>query len=71
MKITVNKSKCPQNHQCPSIAVSPKAAISQKDTGSLPVVDHDKCIGCGKCMKFCPKGAFEKENEGINRGFRP
>lgn len=60
MKIIVNKEKCPQDHKCPSIAVCPKNAISQKDNYSLPVVDNEKCILCGKCMKFCPKGAFEK-----------
>ncbi|MCI8348636.1 MAG: 4Fe-4S binding protein [Firmicutes bacterium] len=60
MKIIVNKHKCPQNHRCPSIAVCPKEAISQKDNFSLPVVDGEKCIVCGKCMRFCPKDAFEK-----------
>jgi len=60
MKLTVNKEKCPQNHKCPSIAVCPKGAITQKDIYSLPEVDGSKCILCGKCMKFCPKGAFEK-----------
>ncbi len=60
MKITVNPQKCPQNHHCPSIAVCPKGAISQRDNDSLPEIDVEKCIVCGKCMKFCPKGAFEK-----------
>ena len=60
MKIIVNKDKCPQNHPCPSISVCPKGAITQKDIFSLPTVDENKCIVCGKCMRFCPKGAFEK-----------
>lgn len=60
MKIIVNNAKCPQNHRCPSIAVCPVGAISQKDNFSLPIIDLEKCIVCGKCMKFCPKGAFEK-----------
>ncbi len=60
MKITVNPQKCPQNHPCPSIAVCPKEAITQKDIHLLPEIDEEKCIACGKCMKFCPKGAFEK-----------
>lgn len=60
MRIVVNKQKCPQNHKCPSITVCPKGAISQQDITSLPVVDAEKCIVCGKCMRFCPKGAFEK-----------
>ena len=60
MKIVVNQQKCPQNHKCPSMAICPKEAISQYDIYSLPVVDEEKCIVCGKCMRFCPKGAFEK-----------
>lgn len=60
MRIVVNQQKCPQNHQCPSMAICPKGAISQEDIYALPVVDEQKCIVCGKCMRFCPKGAFEK-----------
>lgn len=60
MKIIVNENLCPQNHTCPAMAVCPKGAITQKDAGSLPVIDPEKCIACGKCLRFCPKGAFEK-----------
>ena len=61
MRLIVNKAKCPQNHKCPSIAVCPQGAITQKDIYSLPEVDADKCILCFQCMKFCPKDAFETE----------
>lgn len=60
MKIIINEDKCPKNHKCPSMAVCPKKAISQKDNYSLPVIDHDLCIMCKKCIKFCPKGAFKE-----------
>ncbi len=60
MKIIVSKSKCPQNHRCPSIPVCPVGAISQVTINSLPVIDEEKCILCGKCQTYCPKGAFEK-----------
>lgn len=60
MKLVINKNKCPQNHKCPAMAVCPKCAITQKDIFSLPVIHEDKCIVCGKCIRFCPKGAFEK-----------
>jgi ferredoxin len=60
LKIIVNEQKCPQNHACPSVSVCPQGAISQKDIHSLPAVDIEKCVVCGKCIRFCPKGAFEK-----------
>ncbi len=60
MKLLVNKDRCPQNHKCPSIAVCPQGAITQKDTYALPEVDVEKCVLCGKCIEHCPKGAFEK-----------
>ena len=60
MKIIVNPQKCPQNHKCPSIAVCPQGEITQQTIYSLPMIDEEKCIICGKCMGFCPKNAFEK-----------
>ncbi len=58
-KMIVNKNKCPQDHRCPAMAICPKQAISQKSNFDLPQVDENLCILCGKCMSFCPKGAFE------------
>lgn len=63
MKIIVNEQKCPQNHKCPAMAVCPQNAVFQKDMNSLPVVDGEKCILCGKCIQYCPKGAFEKSDK--------
>ena len=56
-KIEVNTHRCPQNHACPSIKVCPVGALSQKGYDA-PVVDMDKCIKCGKCVKFCPMRAI-------------
>lgn len=56
-KITVIEKRCPQNHPCPSIRVCPVDAISQEGF-KAPKVDMDKCIGCKKCMMYCPTGAF-------------
>jgi len=55
--VSVIKSKCPQNHPCPSVGVCPEGAISQKGW-SVPEVDPEKCISCGKCVRRCPKGVF-------------
>ena len=60
MELAVNRNKCPQNHKCPAIAVCPQGAITQKDPFSLPVIDKGKCTACGKCIRYCPMGAFEK-----------
>ncbi len=56
-KLIIKKYRCPQNHPCPSIRVCPVGALTQ--TGyQAPVVDADKCILCGKCVKFCPMRAI-------------
>jgi len=26
-----------------------------------PVIDHDKCIDCGRCVEICPEKALTKE----------
>jgi len=64
MKLVINAHRCPQNHRCPAIAVCPAKAISQKNIFSLPVIDESKCVVCGKCIRYCPMGAFEKVEEG-------
>lgn len=52
----VDSRRCPQNHRCPAIRVCPVDAITQEGNG-LPQIS-DKCISCGKCVSFCPMGAF-------------
>ena len=64
MKLIVNKSRCPQNHRCPAIPVCPQQAISQKNIFALPQIDDAKCIVCGKCIRYCPMGAFERVQQG-------
>lgn len=35
---------------------------------SRPVVDKNKCVGCGICIKFCPDSAIDfKTIEGKNK----
>lgn len=58
--LTVNTNRCPQNHPCPSVRVCPLGALSQKGFRA-PDVDDDKCIKCGKCVKFCPMRALALE----------
>lgn len=60
LKLAIKTNKCPQNHPCPSVRVCPSDALSQKGF-SAPAVELEKCIKCGKCVKFCPKGALVLE----------
>jgi Fe-S-cluster-containing hydrogenase component 2 len=58
MAVTVIPSSCPQNHFCPAVRVCPTDALVQEGF-KAPVVDKDKCIDCGKCVKACPMGAIQ------------
>ena len=59
-KLVVKLSRCPQNHPCPSVRVCPVGALLQQGYAA-PTVDEDKCIKCGKCVKFCPMKALQFE----------
>lgn len=56
-RLTIRQENCPQNHKCPAVSVCPVGALSQTDFRA-PVIDHSKCIRCGKCSNFCPKKAL-------------
>ena len=58
--LVVKKMRCPQNHACPSVRVCPVGALSQNKF-EAPRVDMQKCIKCGKCVKFCPMKALALE----------
>jgi NAD-dependent dihydropyrimidine dehydrogenase PreA subunit len=45
---------------CPVDAISIYEAQNEK---SVPLVDEDKCIGCGKCFKICGYNAIQWINE--------
>ena len=45
-KLMVNKSRCPQNHPCPSVKVCPVGALTQIGFNA-PTADQEKCIRCG------------------------
>jgi Fe-S-cluster-containing hydrogenase component 2 len=57
LSLEVIVQRCPQNHRCPSISVCPVGALLQMSV-EAPTVDMDKCIECGKCVRFCPKNAL-------------
>ncbi|HDQ16312.1 MAG TPA: 4Fe-4S dicluster domain-containing protein [Bacteroidetes bacterium] len=48
-------SECVQEIPCnPCVDSCPVKAISMKNINAIPIVDYDKCIGCGKCISVCP-----------------
>ncbi len=55
--LVVNKSRCPENHPCPSIRVCPTGALKQRGYAA-PTVDMSKCVKCGKCVRYCPMRAI-------------
>lgn len=62
-ELIVINARCPQNHPCPSIRVCPVGALKQEGH-KAPTVDNDKCIHCGKCVRFCPMGALQLKDGG-------
>jgi ferredoxin len=59
-KLVVHQNRCPENHPCPCVGVCPVGALTQAGYHA-PTADEDKCIRCGKCVKFCPMGALTLE----------
>ncbi len=59
-RLVVKTDRCPQNHPCPSIRVCPTNALTQKGF-KAPDVDPEKCIKCGKCVRYCPMRALVLE----------
>ncbi|MDR5673122.1 4Fe-4S binding protein [Halalkaliarchaeum sp. AArc-GB] len=47
--------------------VEPRTSLAN-ETGSWrsqrPVFDHDTCIGCGLCERFCPDGVAQEIENG-------
>ncbi|CDF58267.1 4Fe-4S binding protein [Thermobrachium celere] len=61
-KAYVDPQKCDRSPFCPAKRVCPVGAITQERSGffggGVSKVDEEKCIGCGKCVNFCPAGAI-------------
>jgi 2-oxoacid:acceptor oxidoreductase delta subunit (pyruvate/2-ketoisovalerate family) len=51
--------------------IKPGTTIKNK-TGAwrifFPVVDHEKCIGCGNCSNVCPEGICFKTEQKNSKG---
>jgi len=60
--IKVIGERCPQDHACAAIWVCPVDALTQIKNG-LPIVDNEKYIECGKCVRVCPYQTFVIEEQ--------
>jgi ferredoxin len=58
MAVSVDVSRCPQNHPCPALRACPVGALTQKGYAA-PEIDAAACIDCGKCVRVCPMGALK------------
>lgn len=47
------------------VSVCHLQAISLDPTTGLPVIDVDKCGGCGACARACPRGIIEVRKKGV------
>ena len=63
-KLKVIVERCPQNHKCPAVKVSPVGALSQEDFNA-PKVDYEKCIKCGNCVNVCSGMVLELDKDGF------
>jgi Fe-S-cluster-containing hydrogenase component 2 len=43
------------------VALCPGEAIEFDKAGYCYRVNEDKCVGCGKCLRFCPYSAMSVE----------
>ncbi len=47
--------ECIQEIPCnPCVDACPFDAISMENINALPIVNYEKCVGCGKCIEVCP-----------------
>lgn len=52
---TVAVVECIQEIPCnPCVTSCPVGAISMTNINSIPVINHEACTGCGKCVAICP-----------------
>ncbi|AZR72460.1 4Fe-4S ferredoxin [Anoxybacter fermentans] len=61
-KAYIDPKKCDRSPFCPAKRVCPVQAITQEKNSIFSTgpakVDPEKCIGCGKCLNFCPGQAI-------------
>jgi Fe-S-cluster-containing hydrogenase component 2 len=60
-KAVLNQAKCDRSPFCGAKRVCPVGAINFVKEGMFNgkiEIDLGKCIGCGKCVNYCPHSAI-------------
>ena len=60
-KAVIDSGRCDKSPFCPVKRVCPVKAVTQETSifgSSTPVIDEEKCIGCGICAFKCPTQAL-------------
>jgi len=62
-KAVINEKLCDHSPFCAAKRVCGLGAITQKTKwlfkADVPLIDRDKCVGCGKCVDYCPHRAIK------------
>ncbi|GAU77143.1 ATP-binding protein [Fusibacter sp. 3D3] len=54
----IDQGRCDRSPFCPVKRVCPVNAV-KGSMFSAPSVSAEDCIGCGKCISYCPMGAVQ------------
>jgi len=54
----IDQGRCDRSPFCPVKRVCPVNAV-KGHMFSAPSVSNEDCIGCGKCVSYCPMGAVQ------------
>jgi TPP-dependent indolepyruvate ferredoxin oxidoreductase alpha subunit len=57
-KYAINQKRCDGSPFCPVRRECPANAIHEVDGGFY--IDMNVCLGCGVCVKYCPRRAVEE-----------
>ncbi|HWR60009.1 MAG TPA: 4Fe-4S binding protein [Clostridia bacterium] len=60
-KAVLNESRCDKSPFCAARRACPAEAIRFEKEGLFSgkiTIDREKCIGCSKCVAYCPHGAI-------------
>lgn len=57
-KVFKNEQRCDNAPYCGAKRHCPVDAIIYDSLKGEIIIDNDKCIGCGKCVKACPHAAL-------------